>query len=158
MAIEADALTHYRLGMLWLQRGDSTVARKHFTEAIQLDPNERKSLHQLATLAVNAGRRADAERYLQRLTYLTPHDAEVFRLLGVLHLQRGRYSSAVLHLWEARDMQPDSVETDQLLLQAYEKLLQQQQHTVTHQARPSSTPAANIARDGASPASRGQRH
>jgi tetratricopeptide (TPR) repeat protein len=151
LAIEPDALTHYRLGMLWLQRRDAAIARKHFSKAIQLDPNERKSLRQLATLAMQTGERTEAERYLQRLTHLTPLDAEVFRLLGVLYMQQQQYSSAVLHLWEARDLQPNSHKTERLLLQVYEKLLQHQKDTLTPRSIVSSPPAANAARDGVNP-------
>ena len=151
LALGPDALTHYRLGMLWLQRGDTAKAQTHFTQAIKLDPNERKSLHQLATLAMQSGQRTEAEHYLQRLTHLTPHDASVFRLLGTLYMQRGSYSRAVLYLWEARDLQPNSRQTEDLLLQAYEKLLQQQRDIIARQRVKSAPATANVAQDSASP-------
>jgi tetratricopeptide (TPR) repeat protein len=144
LAIEADALTHYRLGMLQLQQGNPAAAMTHFTTAVQLDPNESKALYQLAMLTMEAGKHAEAIRYLQRLTHLTPQHAEVFIWLGKLYLQQGQYSAAVLHLWEARDLQPDSAEVAQLLLQAYQKLLQQQE---------TSEPRVPTPQDGA-----GERH
>ena len=46
LAIENDALTHYRLGMLWLQQGDKTTAADHFAQAIERDADDSKSLYE----------------------------------------------------------------------------------------------------------------
>jgi tetratricopeptide (TPR) repeat protein len=116
-------------------------------QAVALDPDDSKSMYQLAVLAMSSGQHAQAERYLQRLTQLTPHHADIFIRLGKLYLQSGQYSRAALHLWEARDLQPDSMEVEQLLLQVYEKLLQAQRQAVTRRMAGPSTPAANMAQD-----------
>ena len=98
LAIEADAVTHYRFGMLWLQQGQTSEARQQFMQAIARDPNEVKSLYQLALLALHSGEDTQAIYYLQRLTFLTPRNPEVFLLLGKLYMQRGQFArrSAVL--------------------------------------------------------------
>jgi tetratricopeptide (TPR) repeat protein len=133
LAIEEDALTHYRLGMLWLHQGNASQAGAHFTKAVKRDPDDHKSLYQLALLATAGGKTTDAVRYLQRLTRLTPHHAEVFLRLGKLYMQLGQYSTAAVHLWEARDLQPGVAEVEQLLLQVYEHLLRQQQELLKRQ-------------------------
>jgi tetratricopeptide (TPR) repeat protein len=130
LAIEQDALTHYRLGILCLQQGQEEKAQQHFTHAVNLDQNEHHSLYQLALLAIRHNHSDAAARYLQRLTFLTPHDVTVFMLLGKLSLQREQYVNAALYLWEARDLQPDLPEVEHLLLQTYEGLVQQQRAIV----------------------------
>jgi uncharacterized protein HemY len=50
----------------------------------------------------------------------------VFLLLGKLYLQRGQFAAAALHLWEARDLQPDLPDVQRLLQQVYEALQQEQ--------------------------------
>jgi anaphase-promoting complex subunit 3 len=130
LAIEQDALTHYRLGSLWLQQGNEAKAQQHFKQAVDLDPNEHHALYQLALLAIKHNHNDEAIRSLQRLTFLTPHDATVFMLLGKLSLQREQYVNAALYLWEARDLQPNFPEVEHLLLQTYEGLVQQQRAIV----------------------------
>jgi tetratricopeptide (TPR) repeat protein len=148
LAIETDALTHYRLGILWLQQGDKAKASEHFTQAIRLDANDSKSLYELALLSIEAGKSADAIRHLQRLTRLTPHHAEVFLLLGKLYIQQHEYSTAALHLWEARDLQPDAPEVERLLLYVYEQLLHTQREVLQRQPIPQTTPVPSMAQDG----------
>jgi tetratricopeptide (TPR) repeat protein len=148
LAIENDALTHYRLGMLWLQQGDKTKAADHFTQAIELDTDDSKSLYQLAMLYIEAGKTAEAIRYLQRLTHLTPHQAEIFLLLGKLYIQQREYSTAAVHLWEARDLQPDAPEVERLLLHVYEQLVVKQREVLQRRSPPQTAPAPSVARDG----------
>ena len=148
LAIEEDALTHYRLGILWLQQGDKTKATEHFSQAIHLDPNDSKSLYELALLSMEAGQPLEAIRHLQRLTHLTPHHADVFVLLGKLYIQQRQYNTATLNLWEARDLQPDSPEVERLLLYVYEQLLQQQHEVLQRQPPPQTPPKPNVAQDG----------
>ena len=54
--------------MLWLQQGQTSEAQKQFAKAIERDPNEVKSLYQLALLALQSGEDTQAIYYLQRLT------------------------------------------------------------------------------------------
>jgi cytochrome c-type biogenesis protein CcmH/NrfG len=95
-------------------------------KAVERDPNEVKSLYQLALLALQSGEDTQAIYYLQRLTFLTPRHAEVFMLLGKLYMQRGQLAAAALHLWEARNLQPDLPDVQHLLQQVYEALRQEQ--------------------------------
>jgi tetratricopeptide (TPR) repeat protein len=136
------------MGTLWLQQGKTSEAKKHFVQAIKLDPDYSESFYQLALLAKEAGKSTEAIRYLQRLTLLTPHRAEVFLLLGELYLQQGQYVSAALHAWEARDIQPDSPDVEQLLLHVYSKLFHHQQEVVKHQQPLPSVSGASLASDG----------
>ena len=126
LAIEEDAETRYRLGLLWLQQGQISEAHKQFAKAVERDPNEVKSLYQLALLALQSGEDTQAIHYLQRLTFLTPRNAEVFMRLGKLYLQRGQLATAALYFWEARDLQPDLPDVQRLLQQVYEALQQEQ--------------------------------
>lgn len=126
LVLHADALTHYRLGTLWLQRGNPREAHKQFATAVALDPKDHHSHYELALLAIQGNDRPEAIRHLQRLTQLTPRQAEIFVLLGKLQLQQGQYVSAALHLWDAQDLRPDLPEVEELLLQVYEALSQQQ--------------------------------
>jgi tetratricopeptide (TPR) repeat protein len=128
--IEDNALTRYRLGVLFLQQGDASKARQQFEHAIDLDANEPHALYQLALLAIKDDQADEAVRYLQRLTFLTPRNAQVFLLLGRLLLQQQQYIRAALHLWEARDLQPDLPDVEALLLQTYEGLVRQQRAIV----------------------------
>ena len=73
-----------------------------------------------------SGEATQAMHYLQRLTFLTPRNAEVFLLLGKLYTQRGQFAAAALHLWEARNLQPDLPDVQRLLQQVYEALRQEQ--------------------------------
>ena len=108
------------------QRGQIAVYTRRRTL-----PNDVKSLYQLALLALQSGDSAQAISYLQRLTVLTPRDPDIFLRLGKLYLEQGHYTTAALHLWEARDLQPDAPEVERLLLQVYEAILQQQRQQVT---------------------------
>ena len=93
---------------------------------MERDPNEVKSLYQLALLTLHSGEETQAIHYLQRLTVLTPRHAEVFLLLGKLYMQRGQFTTAALYFWEARDLQPDLPDVQRLLQQVYETLRQEQ--------------------------------
>lgn len=135
LALHADALTHYRLGTLWLQCDNPREAQKQFAKAVELDPNDHHSHYALALLALQDNDRPEAIRHLQRLTQLTPRHAEIFVLLGKLQLQQGQYVSAALHLWDAQDLRPDLPEVEELLLQVYEALRQQQQSIFQNQQR-----------------------
>jgi protein O-GlcNAc transferase len=130
LALEDDALTRYRLGTLWLQEGNKAEAEKQFAHAIELDPNYGDALYQLALLALETAKNTEALPYLKRLTHLTPYRAEVFILLGKVYMQQGLYATAALHLWEARDLEPQTPDVERLLLQTYQRLLQQQQEVV----------------------------
>ena len=99
-------------------------------------------------LSIEAGKPLEAVRHLQRLTRLTPHHAEVFLLLGKLYMQQRQYSTAAVHLWEARELQPDSPEVERLLLSVYEQLLHQQREVIQRQSPPQTTPVPSVAQDG----------
>ncbi len=76
------------------------------------------------------GEAAEAIKYFQRLTQLTLEHTEVFARLGELYLQQGDYAAAALNLWEARELELNVLKVEGLLLQVYQKLLQQQQSVV----------------------------
>lgn len=126
LAIEDDALTYYRLGLLSLRQGRDAEALAQFSRAVALNPRDARALYQLALLALQHQQYDEATRALQRLTVLTPRDAEIFFLLGKIALQQQQYATAALHFWEVRDLQASTPEVEQLLLQAYEGLLRQQ--------------------------------
>jgi len=122
LRIEEDALTRYRLGMLWLQQGQAVEAKQHFLKAVENDPREAKALYQLALLALQQGEDTQAMHYLQRLTVLAPRNTEVLMRLGKLYLQHKQFAAAALHFWEARDVQPALPEVQELLQQVYQGL------------------------------------
>jgi tetratricopeptide (TPR) repeat protein len=142
LALEDDAVTHYRLGTLWLEEGKVAEARQHFDHAVKLDSRYADALYALSKLAMDAGDTATALRYLQRLSHLAPNRADIFALLGRLYFQQGEDSTAALHLWEARDIEPNAPGVEQLLLQVYQRMLQRQQEVVN---RLSSEPKRSLA-------------
>lgn len=130
LAIEDDAMTHYRYGLFWLEVRNLPTAKAQFTQAIKRDPRHAEALYELAKLTMAMGQPDEAIKYFQRVSKLTPARADVFARLGELYLQQGDYATAALNLWEARDLEPGTPAVERLLLQVYQQLVQQQQQVV----------------------------
>jgi hypothetical protein len=53
-----------------------------------------------------------------------------------------------VHLWEARDLQPDTPEVERLLLYVYEQLVVKQREVLQRQPPSQHTPVPSVAQDG----------
>jgi predicted Zn-dependent protease len=80
---------HYMLGMSAWRTGDHEQAVKAFDQALQLDPDHRKSLFNSSRVLLETGRPKEALERIEKALALEPMSNEGLRLLG-----RARYELA----------------------------------------------------------------
>ena len=79
-----NALTHFRLGELFLRQGQKAAALQSFQEAVRLKPDFLAALRQAAPLAADIGLPAVAVAAYKRIVELDPNDAGALFHLGDL--------------------------------------------------------------------------
>lgn len=100
------APTHHNLGIALASRGDLEGARRHFVEAIRLDPALGLAWGNLGALYGMQGDLAEAERHLREALRREPGLAESHANLAGILAARGESDAAVAHYREAIRLHP----------------------------------------------------
>jgi|GEM_PF-5251428 len=95
------ASTHYLVGMLYVQGGDSVNGEKHFREAVRLDPEDQDYLLALFKAQARNKRPADARETLQRMPGAHPASAETWQEIGLAWQMAGESEDALTAYREA---------------------------------------------------------
>lgn len=85
-----------------------TAAERHFTRALELDPNSADTHWMYAHLPSNAGRHADALRMIARARSLDPLSGLITAMEGQMLLHAGRTDEALARLRDAIELEPRS--------------------------------------------------
>jgi tetratricopeptide (TPR) repeat protein len=86
---QAEALSHFSLGLLAEAGGDSAAALEHFEAAVRLDPDEEKIYAPAVATALKLERTNDAVRLAQKLVKRRPGSAEPQLLLARVYALTG---------------------------------------------------------------------
>jgi tetratricopeptide (TPR) repeat protein len=97
---------HYRLGLLYRNRGQIEDALAEFREAVTINPAYMKALIKLGLALHETGRMDEAVDVLTQATELRPEYADLHYHLGILFAQRHQFEIAVEHLERAVDSNP----------------------------------------------------
>jgi tetratricopeptide (TPR) repeat protein len=106
-AVPHHAPGHLELAVALSQAGEPIRARKHFGEAIRLDPTDGIAHFDLGQHLVAIGELDAAEESLRRALELRSDLAEIELALGKLLARQERHREAIEHLARARDLDPD---------------------------------------------------
>ena len=85
----------YMLGMSAWKTGESEKALNAFDQALQLDPNHRKSLFNSSRVLLESGRPKEAVERIEKALALEPMSNEGLRLLGRVRYELGDVDGAI---------------------------------------------------------------
>ncbi len=86
---------HYMLGMSTWKTGENEKALRAFDQALQLDPNHRKSLFNSSRVLLESGRPKEALERIEKALALEPMSNEALRLLGRARYELGDVDGAI---------------------------------------------------------------
>lgn len=96
-------------------RGNVLAALSTYSQAVGLYPRCGVATLELATLRVNLGDYAEAERLFHRAVHLREHAPEAFKARAVMRRKQGQRAAALSDLGAAVAMRPDDIEGIRLL-------------------------------------------
>jgi predicted O-linked N-acetylglucosamine transferase (SPINDLY family) len=97
---------NYLLGLLYLQTGKFSKAKRHFEQAIKINPNAAHALNELGNALIELDRAAEALAYYDRATALDPAFAEAHNNRGRALESLGRFDEAILSFSKAIEAKP----------------------------------------------------
>lgn len=100
------AQIHYRLGIIYGDRGDIPRAVGEYERAIEIDPEYPKSYLNLGALLARLGEYDDATRAFESAIRVDPWYVEARTNLAMVHIAQGRFDEAVGELSAAVDEEP----------------------------------------------------
>jgi Tfp pilus assembly protein PilF len=107
--------TNFALGNLRLAQGNRTDAKSFYEIALRLNPKHKGVLNNLALVALEENRPAQALEYLQRALEQPSQEAKTFYLLARAHLALGDFQNARLEIGRAIQRDRERAEYRQLL-------------------------------------------
>jgi Flp pilus assembly protein TadD len=99
-------LVHNNLGVLLFNEGERDSARRHFLEALRLQPNYAHAHYNLGRLLAREGRPEEAIVHFERALALDPNHAPSHFDLAALLEQQGRWAEARAHFEQATLLRP----------------------------------------------------
>ena len=116
--IHGGAYTHFYRGFAYQKRGDeATISKekqkwyketlKHYTRAIQLDPNQVSAYNNRGITHRNLGDYNSAIDDYNRVIMLNPNDAEAYSNRGLAYQDKGDYKEAIADYTQAIQLTPD---------------------------------------------------
>lgn len=94
-------LLHRDLAKAYLRTGDRHTAKKHFIEALYLDPHHIETIYQLAIFYRQEGNFVDSIRCFQKALRINPLTAEVHYQLANTYALQNQFDLALTHYHEA---------------------------------------------------------
>jgi tetratricopeptide (TPR) repeat protein len=116
-----NAVVHYWLGRLYLQRQSMDDAIREFQEAGRLAPNDEHAFISLGHVYLRVGKDAEAVNAYRQADRLSPHVAPVHAGLGTIYFNRKDYPGAQKEYEEALKIDPSLTEARYNLSLIYEK-------------------------------------
>lgn len=100
---------HYRLGLLFRNRGQIEDAVASFRAAVAINPSYVKALIKLGLALSELGRAEEAIEVLKQAAYIQPDYIDLHYQLGLLFVQRHQFEIAVEHFERAVSGHPTNV-------------------------------------------------
>ncbi len=102
------AQIHYRLGIIYGDRGDLGEALAEYGRAVEIDPDYPKSYLNMGAILARLGEFDDAVRAFESALAIDPAYTEARVNLAMVHLGEGRFDDAISELETALDYEPGS--------------------------------------------------
>jgi choline-sulfatase len=106
----ATSTMYTRIARIQGQRGRIAEAIGALQKAVELDPNDIKTLNKLAVSCLLVGRTAEAQGALEALLFLDPENAEAHNSLGWMALRAKDSATAIQHFEKSLAADPDFLE------------------------------------------------
>ncbi len=108
MSASVRVLVHNNLGEVYLERGDSSMARGEFQAALQVNPDYPFAYNNLGVLLIREGRPTEGRRWLETAIRLDPNYAEAYGNLGTAYEAMGDLAAARQAYERGLRLAPDS--------------------------------------------------
>jgi protein O-mannosyl-transferase len=95
-------LTHFNLGKLYADLGHLEEGKRHYQEAINMNPKFTHALTNLAAIFDRQGETDSANALLSKVLEMNPADGLANLNVGLHHLRRGEPDTAIQHLMQAK--------------------------------------------------------
>ena len=105
-----DPLSHYNLGVSYLERGQTGKARDHFFEVIKLNPQSPEARNNLANILAMEGKSEEAVEHYKVSLQVRPNDSATEYNLALALSDLGRLEEASLHFEAALKCFPGFVQ------------------------------------------------
>jgi len=106
---QAEAFSHFSLGLLAEASGNSTVALEHLESAIRLDPTAKKLYPSAVSIALKLERPDDALRLALQLNTERPNEFSSLMLLARVFLSQEQFEDALIALEKAQHLLPQNL-------------------------------------------------
>jgi tetratricopeptide (TPR) repeat protein len=103
-----NALAHYNLGQLHLERRQLAAAEKHFAESVRIDPGIADSHYGLAQLLMKKGAGAEAQAHLEAALRINGSLVLARHRLAILLIAQGQLENALDHLSAGLKYEPNN--------------------------------------------------
>ncbi|MGP8198119.1 MAG: tetratricopeptide repeat protein, partial [Limisphaerales bacterium] len=99
-------VAHFKLGVLFLQKGKLDEAISHFQDAVRIRPGYVKAHNDLGGALLQEGKLDEAIFQLQKVLQLNPRYGPAENNLARAFLQQGRFDEAIGHFQRALQLEP----------------------------------------------------
>ena len=112
------------LGEAALKKGDFETAKNHFTQALDLSPQDEIAAYNVGEIFFSNQKAEDAVRYFEMAIQIKKDWLKPYSRLGIVHLNRGDYDKALETFNKLVALAPDSPEAAQAktMIAAIEKI------------------------------------
>ncbi len=107
---DQDAKAHYELGIQHKERGDLSLAERHFKESLSLDENPLQPLLNLAIVQQKQGKIEEAITNYQRIVAKNTSYAEAYFGLGFCYYKLDDLEKATEFFWKTVEINPRHLE------------------------------------------------
>ena len=102
-----NAVAHYNLGNVLLQKGRVNEAITQYQKALQIKPDKEEACNNLGNALLQKGNVDEAITHYQKVLQINPEFAEAHYNLGNALLQKGSVDEAIAHFQKALQINPD---------------------------------------------------
>lgn len=112
------------LGEIYLKRNDLDTARKYFTQALEISPEDEVAAYNVAEILFSNQNIDEAIRFYEMAIKIKKDWSKPYHKLGLAYLNKGDYEKALENLRKFLEMDPNNPETPQVknIIEAVEKI------------------------------------
>jgi tetratricopeptide (TPR) repeat protein len=112
------------LGEIYLKRNDLETARKYFTQALEISPEDEVAAYNVAEILFSHQNIDEAIRFYELAIKIKPSWSKPYHKLGLAYLNKGDFEKALENLRKFLEIDPNSPEapTVKNIIEAVEKI------------------------------------
>ncbi|MGQ9471144.1 MAG: tetratricopeptide repeat protein [Candidatus Aminicenantales bacterium] len=112
------------LGEIYLKRNDLDTARKYFTQALEISPEDEVAAYNVAEILFSNQNIDEAIRFYEMAIKIKKDWSKPYHKLGLAYLNKGDYEKALENLRKFLEMDPNNPEAPQVknIIEAVEKI------------------------------------